>query len=180
MRFVSVHEIFSLLFRSQGLPYSLLSFVFTYTHCFHLPSLLQPCLNFCLLKLLRVNDLNHPLSTYVQDSPKVVGGDGGNCREKTLIVSFTCSKILLETFAVLVKSEKINKSAVLTACLWESKVCTEDGTEWDKSPAPAVLQTNAVHIGQLSDWLGRGESPQNKSSQMQVGGHVKERALVFL
>lgn len=78
------------------------------------------------------------------------------------------------------KSEKMNQSTVQPTSLWESKVCTEDCTEWDGSPAPAVLQTNAVHTGQLSAWIARGESLKNQSCQVQVGSHLKERALGFL
>lgn len=47
VRFVSVHEVFSLIFRSQGQPSSvLLSFVFICLQSFHLPSLLELCFIF--------------------------------------------------------------------------------------------------------------------------------------
>lgn len=67
------------------------------------------------------------------------------------------------------KSEKIVRSTVVPTYLWESKVCAEDYAEWDRSPAPAVLQTNAVHTGQLSAGLVRGESLKSESSQIQAG-----------
>lgn len=132
---------------------TLYSFVLICTHSLHLSSLLQLCLNFFY------NYVSHPSSLLYRIAPEWLVGK--NYSEKALIVSFRCSEILRETFGILLSL--VIRSTVVPPYLWESKVCTADYAERDRSPAPAVLQTKAVHTGQLSAWLAGRESLKSKS-----------------